>query len=111
VLGLTPADHEARTALAQLTAEIGQALEQKLGPRAGRMAPVQQAVVEAEDRDDALVALKRGAQRRVIADPQVASKPDDPDGVGGQVSLATRMTSFAGASKTSSRRKSSAIEV
>ena len=47
-LGPAAADHEARPALAELAVEVGEALEQELGPRPGRVAPVQEAVVEAE---------------------------------------------------------------
>jgi hypothetical protein len=41
------------------------------------VAAVKQAIVEAEDRDDALVAVKRRAQGGMVADPEVATKPDD----------------------------------
>jgi hypothetical protein len=127
VLGLAAADDQSRSACAQLSVQIGEALEQELGARAGRVAAMQKPVVEAEDRDDLLVTVKGGAQPRVVADAQVAPKPDDPGGfwtaiagAGGrsgsppplrrliQTSLATSTTSFAGASMTSSRRKSSA---
>ena len=69
---------------------------------------MKQPVVKAKDRDDAVMSVQSRPQRRVIVDPQVAAKPDER---GAQVSLATRMTSFAGASNTSSRRKSIATDV
>jgi hypothetical protein len=53
------ADHESRPAVAQLTVEIGEALEQELRPRPGGVPAVQQAVVEAEDRDDPIVLVER----------------------------------------------------
>ena len=77
-----------------------------------RVAAVQQPVVEAEDRDDPLVLVERRPQRRVVADPQVAPKPDDPRcrRRRSAASLGRRSTtSLAGASKTSSRRKSIAV--
>ena len=77
-LGLAVADRQPAAALAQLAVEVGQALEQELGPRPGLVAAVEQPVVEAEDADDPLVLVERRAQRRVVAHPQVAPKPDDP---------------------------------
>jgi hypothetical protein len=76
-LGLAMADDQARASLAQRCVELGKALEKKLGSRARRVAAVKQAIVEAEDRDDALVAVKRRAQGGMVADPEVATKPDD----------------------------------
>lgn len=52
--------------------QILQALEQELGPRPGRVAAVKQALVEAEGRHHAIVALERGAQRGVVVHAQVA---------------------------------------
>ena len=102
------AQDEARSTFAQLTVEVRETFEEKLRPRPRFVAAVKQPVVQAEDRDDAVVSVQRRSQRRVIIEPKVAAKPDER---GAQVSLATRMTSLAGASKTSSRRKSSAIAV
>jgi hypothetical protein len=75
---------------------------------------MQQPVVETEDWDDAVVGLERGAKRRMVANPQVAAKPDESrtaiaeaGGRSGappplrrltQTILATRTTSFAGTS-------------
>ena len=63
---------------------------------------MQQAVVEAEDRDDPIVLVERRPQGRVVANPQVAPKPDDR-GVG-QPSLATSTTSLDAVSMTPSAR-------
>ncbi len=76
-LRLAVANDEARAALAERGVELREALEQKLRARAGLVATVEQPVVEAEDWDDALVAIERRAQRGMVADPQIATKPDD----------------------------------
>ena len=49
-LGRAVADDERRASVAQLSVEVGEALEQELRPRPGLVAPVEQPVVEAEDR-------------------------------------------------------------
>ena len=101
-LGSPAADHEARPAPAELAVEVGEALEQELGARPGRVAPVQEPVVEAERRDDAVGLVERGPQRRVVADAKVAPQPHDRRF--GQSSLATRTTSLAAVSIMSSAR-------
>ena len=101
-LGRAAADHEPGPAVAQLAVEIGEALEQELRPRPGGVPAVQQAVVEAEDRDDPIVVVERRPQGRVVANPQVAPEPDDR-GVG-QPSLATSTTSLDAVSMTPSAR-------
>ncbi len=103
-LGSPAADHEARPAPAELAVEVGEALEQELGARPGRVAPVQEPVVEAEDRDDAVGLVERRPQRRVVADAEVAPQPHDRRF--GQSSLATRTTSLAAVSIMSSARYS-----
>ena len=57
-LGRSAADHEAAAALGQRGVELGQAVEQELGARAGGVAAGEQPVVEAEDRHHALVAAR-----------------------------------------------------
>ena len=113
-LGLAVADDQARAALAKLGVELGEALQEKLRARTRRVASMKQAIVEAEDRDDALVAVERCAQRGMVADPQVATKPDDAGPASGhgwnlpadaQLKRATRATAFAGASRTSRTKK------
>ncbi len=96
-LGRAVADHEARTALAERRVQIAQALEQELGSRPGRVAAVQQPVVEAEHGDDPVVAVQRGAQRGVVAHAEVAAKPDQS----GQATASRRRMS-----STAVRRKS-----
>lgn len=107
-LGRALADDEARAALAQLAVEVGEALEQELGPRAGGGAAAKETVVEAEHGDDLLVRVERRPQRRMVADAEVAPQPENPAGRQGVANRAIRTTSFAGTSITSSRRKSSA---
>ena len=112
-LGLAVADHQARAALAEFGVELAEALQKELGPRTRLVAAVEQPVVEAEDRNDALVAVERRAQRRMVADPQVATKPDDAGPASGhevnlpagaQVKRATSATALAGASRRLSGR-------
>ncbi len=76
-LGLPVADDQAGASLAKRRVELREALQEKLRPRSGRMAPVEQPVVEAEDGHDPLVAVKRRAQGGMVANPKVATKPDD----------------------------------
>ena len=76
-LGRPAAHHQPRAALAQRGVEVGEALEQELRARAGGVAAVQQAVVEAEHRHDPLVAVERGAQGGMVAQAQVAAEPDE----------------------------------
>ncbi len=76
-LGRAVADDQAAAALAQRRVEVAQGLEHELRARARRVAPVEQAVVEAEDRHDPLVLLERRPQRRLVVDAQVAPEPDD----------------------------------
>lgn len=112
-LGRAVADDEPRAALSQLSIQVCQALEQELRARTRGVATVQQPVVEAEDGYYALVGIERCAKRGMVTKPQVAAKPDERRAAIAltQTILATRMTSFAGTSMTSSRRKSSAIAV
>ncbi len=76
-LGLAVTDDEPRATITKRLVELGEALKQELGAGARLVAPVQQPVVEAKDRNDPLVAVERRAQRGMVADPQVATKPDD----------------------------------
>ena len=76
-LGLAVADHQPGAPVAKLRVELRQALQEKLGARPGLVAAVEQAVVEAEDRNDALMAVEGRAQRGMVADPKIATKPND----------------------------------
>ena len=71
------ANDEAAAAPAQRPVEVGQAFEQELRPRTGRVAAVEQAVIEAEDGHDVVVGIQRRPQRRVLVQSQVAPEPDD----------------------------------
>ena len=73
----TTADDEMAAAGAQRAIEVLQALEQELCAWPGRVAAVEQAVVEAEHRHELLGAQARGLERRVVVDPQVAPQPQD----------------------------------
>jgi hypothetical protein len=77
LLGRAVPQYQGGPSRAKRCAEVREALEQELGPRTGGVAAVQQAVVEAEDRDHAVVAVERRAKRWVIVQPQVAAKPDE----------------------------------
>jgi hypothetical protein len=57
--------------------QVLQALEHELGARAGGVAAVQQAVVEAEERHDLAVLGERPPEGGVVVDAQVAPEPDD----------------------------------
>jgi hypothetical protein len=57
--------------------QIGQALEHELRPRSRRMAPLEQPVVEAEHRHDALAPFEGSAQCRMVVHAQVARQPDE----------------------------------
>lgn len=70
------ADDEPSAARGEGGIEVFEALEQELGARSRGMPPVKQAVVEAEDRDDVVVAVKCRPQRRMIVDAQIPSVPD-----------------------------------
>jgi hypothetical protein len=74
-LGSPRAQNEPTSALAERVRQVLQALEQELGSRSGGVAPAEQSVVEAEDRDDPLARLKRSGERRVIVHAQVAPQP------------------------------------
>ncbi len=76
-LGAAVPDHEGAAALAQGRVEVSEALEQELRARPGGVAAVEQAVVEAEERDDRFVGFERRPQRRVVVHAQVATEPDD----------------------------------
>jgi hypothetical protein len=90
-LALRPAvtHHQAAAALLERAVEVRQALEQELRPRARGVAAVQEAVVEAEDRHDPLVALQRHAQCRVVVHAQVAAVPEERGHRDGYVAPAT----------------------
>ena len=77
VLGRPVPDDETAAALAQRAVEVTQGVEQELRPRPARVPSVQQAVIEAEDRHDAVVRVQGRAQRRVVAHAQVAREPDE----------------------------------
>ncbi len=76
-LGGAVANDEAAAAPAQRAVEVGQAFEQELRAGAGRVAAVEQAVIEAEDGHDVVMRVECGAQRRVLMQSQVAPEPDD----------------------------------
>ena len=76
-LGWVAPDHQLAAALTQGVPEVAEALEHERRPRARLVAAAQQAIVEAEHGDDALVRVQRGRQRRVVVQPKVASEPDE----------------------------------
>jgi len=78
-----PKRHSPAAALAQRRVQVAQALQQELRAGTGRVAAAQQPVVEAEERDDAVVAVERRPQRGMVVDAQIAPEPDDGDGSSG----------------------------
>ena len=56
--------------------EIGQALEQELGPRPRGVSPAKQAIVEAEHRHHAFVALGRAPERGMVVHAEVTAEPE-----------------------------------
>jgi len=75
--GPAVADDETRSTLAKRLVELGEALQEKLRPRARLMPPVEQSVVETEDGHDTLMAVESREQRGMVAHPKVATKPND----------------------------------
>ena len=69
-------DDQPRTALRKLAVQVGQALQQERRARSGRVAPVQQPVVQAEHGHDLLVRGQGPAERRVVVHPEVTAEPD-----------------------------------
>jgi hypothetical protein len=71
-LGRPVAEHDRHPRI-----QVSQALEQELRPRPGRVPPMQQPVVEAEHRHDALAAIQSRPQGGVVVDPQVPCQPQE----------------------------------
>ena len=69
-------DDQPRAALRELAVQVGQALQQERGARSGRVAPVQQPVVQAEHRHDLLAPGQRRAERRMVVHAEVPAEPD-----------------------------------
>ena len=73
------AQEQAAAPLPQPRVELGQALEQELGPGARGVPPVQQTIVEAEHGHDRVRGVERRPQRGVVVQAQVATQPQDGD--------------------------------
>ncbi len=73
-LGRPAPDHQGTV---QPLAQIGEALEHELGPGAGGVTAVEQAVVEAEDGHHPPGRVERRSQRRVIVHAQIACEPNE----------------------------------
>ena len=69
-------DDQPRAALRKLAVQVGQALQQERGAGSGRVAPVQQPVVQAEHRHDLLVCGQSRAERRMVVHAEVPAEPD-----------------------------------
>lgn len=78
--GLSAADDEEA---AEALVEVREALEHELGPRAGGVAPGEEAVVEAEHGHDAVGTVEGGAQSGMVVDAKVAREPDEGGHAGG----------------------------
>jgi hypothetical protein len=76
-LGRAAANHQARAEPSKALVEVAEALPQELRPGPRRVSPVQQAVVEAEDRDHPVAGVERSAEGRVVANAKVTTEPDD----------------------------------
>ena len=80
---VAPAGHESAPEFAQRVVEIGEGLEQEAGPVRPVEPTAQNRVVEHEEGNDAVGTPKRGRERGLIVDAEVAREDDDGRGHGG----------------------------
>jgi hypothetical protein len=69
-------DDQPCSALRKLAVQVGQALQQERRARPGRVAPMQQPVVQAEHRYHQLVRGQRRAECRMVVHAEVPAEPD-----------------------------------
>ena len=101
-----PATHHEQPAAPLV--EVGEAFEEELRARTGRVTAAQQPVVEAEHRHHAVAGVERRAQRRMVVQAQVARQPQQRRHVSRPAIARIRWSKMRSRSRrTSSRRASS----